>query len=108
MTEQELAASAWCYLGTSSIVRDPPNTPRLHVQGINGGSEFTVGLLINGHAVPRLPNESVDDLTARVRRDMELRGDPNNEAVTLYSPHVAPKPIRLVQPRFRERMMGRW
>jgi len=103
MTPEALQRSAWSYLGTVGIVRDPPSTPRLLVQGVNGGSDFTVGLYINGQTVMRLDGESVDDLTARVRRDPELRGDPNNEAVTLYNPHVPAKPIRLVQPRFQSR-----
>ena len=93
MNARELAASAWDYLGTVGIVRDPPGVPPLLVQGVQGGSDFTVGLLINEHVVLRLDAESVDALTTRVRRDMTLRGDPNNEAVTLYNPHVAPKPI---------------
>lgn len=94
MTPEQLARADWSFLGTVGIVRDPPNTPRLLVQGVNGGSEYTVGLLINSQTVMRLDGESVDDLTARVRRDMLLRGDPCNVAVTLYNPHVAPKPIR--------------
>lgn len=103
MTPAELQSHPWQYLGTVGIIRDPPNTPSLLVQGVGGGSEYTVGLYINGQVVLRLPGESVDDMTARVRRDMTLRGDPNNEAVTLYNPHVAAKPIRLVQPRFQGR-----
>jgi hypothetical protein len=97
MTADELCAQPWQYLGTVGVVRDPPNIPPLLVQGINVGSEFSVGLLINGQTVMRLDGEAVDDLTARVRRDMLLRGDPSNEAVTLYSPHVTPKPIRTVR-----------
>ncbi|MBI1360009.1 MAG: hypothetical protein GC155_06955 [Alphaproteobacteria bacterium] len=93
MTPEQLARADWQYLGTVGVARDPPGVPRLLVQGINGGSDFTVGLLINDQIVRRLDGESVDDLTARVRRDMLLRGHPDNEAVTLYSPHVAPKPI---------------
>jgi hypothetical protein len=97
MTPDELSRAAWDYLGTVGIQRDPPNTPRLLVQGVNGASEYTVGLLVNGQAVMRLDGETVDDLTARVRRNLTLRGDPDNEAVTLYNPHVAPKPIRTIR-----------
>ncbi len=103
MTPAELQSQPWQYLGTVGIVRDPPNTPPLLVQGVPGGSEYTVGLLINTQVVLRLPSESIDDMTARVRRDATLRGNPSNEAVTLYNPHVAAKPIRLVQPRFQNR-----
>lgn len=106
MTPRELAASEWSYLGTVSIVRDPPNTPTLYVQGINGGDGFACGLTINGNIVMRLSNESWDDMLARVRRDAELRGDPKNEAVTLYNPHVPPKPIRQFQGRYQPRMRG--
>lgn len=91
MNERELAASAWDYIGTVAIVRD--GAPPLRVMGVNGASEFTTGLQINGQNVMRLPGESVDDLTARVRQDMTLRGSPDNEAVTLYDPPVTPKPI---------------
>lgn len=91
MTPRELTAAEWTYLGTVGIVRD--NAPRLRVQGVQGGSDFTVGLYINRQTVMRLPGESVDDMTARVRQDMPLRGSPDNEAVTLYNPHVAPKTI---------------
>lgn len=93
MTPDELHSQPWQYLGTVGVVRDPPNTPALRVQGINGASEFTVGLYINGQTVMRLPLESVDHMTARVRRDMTLRGSPDNEAVTLYNPHTPPKAI---------------
>ncbi len=91
MTPNELQHASWDYLGTVAIVRD--GAPPLHVQGINGASEFTSGLHINGQTVMRLPGESVDDLTARVRQDMALRGSPDNAAVTLYDPPVTPKPI---------------
>ncbi|MBU1286917.1 MAG: hypothetical protein KJ871_04245 [Alphaproteobacteria bacterium] len=95
MNEARLKSAKWSYLNTVGIIRDPPGIPPLKVRGIHGGSEFTVGLLINGVTVERLPGESVDDLTARVRRDELLRGDAANEAVTLYEPAVEPKRIEV-------------
>lgn len=91
MTPDELQRAPWEYLGTVGIICD--TAPTLRVRGVNGGSEFTVGLYINGQTVMRLPGESVDDMTARVRQDMTLRGHPDNEAVTLYNPHTPPKTI---------------
>ena len=106
MTPRELIASEWSYLQPVGVIRDPPGIPRLLVKGVNGGSDYTVGMVINGNIVMRLPLESVDDMTARVRRDMTLRGNADNEAITLYNPAITPKPIRNIQPRFAERMWG--
>jgi hypothetical protein len=72
------------FLGTVGIVRDPEGVPQLLVRGINGRDAFVTGLNINDTFVERLPDESWDDMIARVRRDPVLRGDPNNIATCVY------------------------
>jgi hypothetical protein len=101
VTPDELKRSEWSYVSPCGIVRDPPNIPRLLVKGVNGGDDFACGLVINGQMVKRLPSESWDDMLARVRRDMTLRGDQDSEAIVVYNPHVPPKPIRTIRPSRR-------
>ena len=107
MTPAELNRQPFQYLGTTGIVRDPePAPPYLYVAGICGGDAFCVGLTLNGNTIERLPDESWDELLARCRRDPELRGDPSNIAVCIYSPHVAPKPVLQYSGRFQPQPRG--
>ena len=62
----------------------PASVPPLRVLGIHGGSDFVIGVRVNGNVVDRLPGETVDQLTFRVQADAEVRGDPANEAHLIY------------------------
>jgi len=108
VTPTELPRQPWQYLGTVGIVRDPPGVPYLYVQGIVAGEDFCIALTINGHRFDRLPGESWDELVARVRNDLDARGDPMNLATCIYDPHVDPKPVRYVQPRFQYENARQW
>lgn len=98
MTPAELRSQSYQYVGTVGIVRDQDGVPTLRVAAINGGDAFCVGLQINDTFVERLPDESWDDMIARVRRDPVLRGAPDNIATAIY-PGVPVRPVSARQMR---------
>ena len=101
MTPAQLRRQRWQYVSPGGVIRDPPGIPALYTRGIVGGEDYCVAIAVNGTTINRLDGESWDDLLTRVRTDLNARGDAKNIATCLYDPHVDPKPVRQVQPRFQ-------
>lgn len=108
MTPAELPRQRWQYVNTVGIIRDAEGVPALYTRGIVGGEDFCVAITVNGNTFDRLPGESWDELLARVRNDLVARGDAMNIATCIYDPHIDPKPVRNVQPRFQYENARHW
>jgi hypothetical protein len=104
MTPDELPRQRWQYVQPVGIVRD--DAPALYTRGIVGGDAFCVAITVNGNTIHRLDGETWDAFLSRLRNDAVVRGDASNIATCIYSPHVEPKDVKNIQPRFRERFYG--
>jgi hypothetical protein len=101
MKAEELTRQRWQYVSPCGIIRDAAGIPALYTRGIIGGEEFCVAITVNGVAITRIDGESWDELLARVRNNMDARGDAMNIATCIYDPHVEPRAVNQRQPRFQ-------
>ncbi|MFN3911486.1 hypothetical protein [Hyphomonas sp.] len=103
MKAADLARQRWQYVSPCGVIRDREGVPALYTRGIVSAEDFCVAITVNGHRFDRLSNERWDDLLARVRNDLDARGDAMNIATCIYDPHVEPQEVRQHQPRFQTR-----